>query len=1064
MRVQLLLFVLLSATPSSAEAPPGPARPTDPSQPERVARDASNPLLQSDRSSLNPASRRAVTDLDTFTIYGGPARYPEGRFEDEGGSTSWNGWTSADLSDTPLYWHVDTFNAENLQGHGPGNHALWSGQAATDQPQWVSPPGYGNSWFDALIYESTPLADTSAPQVVDLDFYFNHDVEPGYDFFRVQYDSAGQWIDVYSVDGANVDSMGVFTAPGVHYAEAGARPIAYAGNDYGGERGDRIRIRLVVDSDEAYSDEDGMFDSAAGAAQIDDVVIVTNEGTFTEDFEGPGPYLLDSERMPFAGDFADVYPGFRDIDPCRDNLSPLAGFLDYGQIVRNGPGVDGSTSTGGSTSPGIYYGVPGSWVTNYTGGLSYGLVPLCNCIESPEIDWDLPGADDGDPALVGAMVAFSAWVDLPFDNGIVFYWQFRSASAGSAFDLWRDDNWVYFGSTAGWSNYQFDVSRHLLPDPERVQLRFCVWDTAAIFGVPGIASTPSPLFDNVRVQKFRAGGPRITATSRWLPGDGFPASGSIDVSSPAARDALDVPFDMGQDRNSGDLIIVPGDSTVVTCEALLPGTSLQDLRMVWALKTNPVFENALRAPPAGPRDVNVVAGPAGTVWTGELLAMSIAPRPPNFTPEFSFDLPDADFLYPGDVLHYYFRATDSDGRISTLPPDLAGFGEFNGTFPVYGTIRALPTVKDTSGAQPRVLIVDDTRLFPHASALEQSLIELGLVEGVDYDMYRRRCVGVIPGSDGIGSSGGHGASLSQIAGYSTILYFSRNRGLYLLGGGPGETPWTKSDDIALLEAWHRLPGRRNAGFFGDRLAESLTPFPSGLSFLSNTMGVQFVASDVVPQLGGDRTPWVQADYPGFSAPLFLNFWCQSGVGPSPRNHVVPAAGATRGHAFSTGTPGQTVDGAAASVVFPNPHPGVTGYDVTFPYSLSWMYPLPQRAVALSGRTLLLRELLLLFEENPGSPPVVAAPERTSLELSASPNPFNPRTVIHFDVASGTTGTIQVFTIRGELVRTIHRGPFETDRFVWDGTDRRGARVASGVYLIRASAEGERRFVKVAVIR
>ena len=35
------------------------------------------------------------------------------------------------------------------------------------------------------------------------------------------------------------------------------RPIVYAGNDFGGDNGDDIRIRMVVDSDEFWSDEDG---------------------------------------------------------------------------------------------------------------------------------------------------------------------------------------------------------------------------------------------------------------------------------------------------------------------------------------------------------------------------------------------------------------------------------------------------------------------------------------------------------------------------------------------------------------------------------------------------------------------------------------------------------------------------------------------------------------------------------------------------------------------------------------------------------------------------------------
>ena len=37
-------------------------------------------------------------------------------------------------------------------------------------------------------------------------------------------------------------------------------------NDYGGDLGDQIRIRLVVQSDGAWSDQDGLWPTTAGAA------------------------------------------------------------------------------------------------------------------------------------------------------------------------------------------------------------------------------------------------------------------------------------------------------------------------------------------------------------------------------------------------------------------------------------------------------------------------------------------------------------------------------------------------------------------------------------------------------------------------------------------------------------------------------------------------------------------------------------------------------------------------------------------------------------------------------
>ena len=48
------------------------------------------------------------------------------------------------------------------------------------------------------------------------------------------------------------------------------------------------------------------------------------------------------------------------------------------------------------------------------------------------------------------------------------------------------------------------------------------------------------------------------------------------------------------------------------------------------------------------------------------------------TPEQDVRL-DECLADPGDVLHYYVQATDSDGRVSTMPSDTSGFLDFDPT-------------------------------------------------------------------------------------------------------------------------------------------------------------------------------------------------------------------------------------------------------------------------------------------------------------------------------------------------------------------------------------------------
>ncbi len=74
---------------------------------------------------------------------------------------------------------------------------------------------------------------------------------------------------------------------------------------------------------------------------------------------------------------------------------------------------------------------------------------------------------------------------------------------------------------------------------------------------------------------------------------------------------------------------------------------------------------------------------------------------------------------------------------------------------------------------------------------------------------------------------------------------------------------------------------------------------------------------------------------------------------------------------------------------------------------------------------------------------------TSLER-ASPNPFNPRTTLSFSLEQGETVGLSIYSVRGELVKQLvdERREQGLHTVVWDGTDRGGRGVSSGVYLAR----------------
>ena len=90
---------------------------------------------------------------------------------------------------------------------------------------------------------------------------------------------------------------------------------------------------------------------------------------------------------------------------------------------------------------------------------------------------------------------------------------------------------------------------------------------------------------------------------------------------------------------------------------------------------------------------------------------------------------------------------------------------------------------------------------------------------------------------------------------------------------------------------------------------------------------------------------------------------------------------------------------------------------------------------------------------PATPTAVtgAVPVATRLD-PARPNPFNPVTTIGFAVGAGPPRRIrlEVFSVRGERVATLVDATLRagTYRRTWDGRDRHGAPVGSGVYFYR----------------
>jgi hypothetical protein len=90
----------------------------------------------------------------------------------------------------------------------------------------------------------------------------------------------------------------------------------------------------------------------------------------------------------------------------------------------------------------------------------------------------------------------------------------------------------------------------------------------------------------------------------------------------------------------------------------------------------------------------------------------------------------------------------------------------------------------------------------------------------------------------------------------------------------------------------------------------------------------------------------------------------------------------------------------------------------------------------------------VFYSNP-----TAIPTKFALHQN-SPNPFNPTTKIAYDMSDAGDVKISVFNVLGQNVNDLVNGYREAGSYevIWDGKDKSGSAVASGMYFYRIDTE------------
>lgn len=96
----------------------------------------------------------------------------------------------------------------------------------------------------------------------------------------------------------------------------------------------------------------------------------------------------------------------------------------------------------------------------------------------------------------------------------------------------------------------------------------------------------------------------------------------------------------------------------------------------------------------------------------------------------------------------------------------------------------------------------------------------------------------------------------------------------------------------------------------------------------------------------------------------------------------------------------------------------------------------------------------------------AAPALDFALRPARPNPFNPSTMIGFQLPEAGRADLAIYDIRGRLVRTLVAAelPAGEHAAFWDGRDARGQAASSGVYIVRLTASHREATQKIQLMK
>jgi hypothetical protein len=966
---------------------------------------------------------------------------------------NWQGWTKSDeTAQRGTFFHVDDFNGLGGGSYGgltalEGAKSMWCGaRPSTTDPylcSWYDAPGYGNGWNQMLKTNGFNFVGS-----ITLSFKGRYDSEPDYDFTRVEYDAGGgNWQVVAEYTGAGDTVASYFIA------------LTQA----------RTKLRFHFTADGAWSDQDGLYNTDGGCI-IDSIRVIDNASLNNyENFESAAVgatsagIWIGAPEVAF-GNYAGLKNNLTDKDPCGDNFATqLIYFL-------------------GSPNPSSSY--PGLYDTPFCMGPGGIAAPCQNEIAvSPVIDMTkystacnyqqlgtIPPADL--PLLGGAILRFTVYRDIPLSNLVFYQWHVRSIVGGCP-GQWQDRNFVYYGPDMDYI-YTGEVISDLLGSNDPVQIGMgCVDMCDVWYLVNGncAAHTPSPWIDNVRLYRFKTAGPQWSYRALDIFQDNFPES-EFQLESYVRADAAN-------DINTNDNpVIRPADSIVVDAASLLGGGIGADpsggpavyLHVSAAYVGTDMLKpaNLAGASLAG----SVITGPIGSqytinfryvsddgIWT--IIQCDTARTAGGIQRDrYMVDLNDELFTR-GYQISYYFTAKDAATVESALPRWARSGGP-------YFEFLCLPTKNSD------VLFVDDfTGRGSFVGSVENYWMPVfdAVLAPPNNNVDKYDVNGP---SSGVSNGPGSRAKTKHLVDwYKKIVWDSGDLESITISDGTVNSD--KSNDCTMLINWFEQ-SEHICGLWvcGDDIAYDLDGLAStpSLTLMSTWCGVDFIATSYFDETGGRTgggtvTPIVTGDA---DAGIFIHlgvpdkWFAYGGCFVINQFDVLDKTANGKRAAFY---PVKSAVNRYAAISSTTLNP--SGFNVnTMWFGFSYQYVRDDVVSAPVDRFEIANDVFKWMQNETNiNITGTNTPPRATMLTQNYPNPFNPSTTIKFDLKEKGFVTLKVYNVAGQLVKTLVNGVRDAgfaNQVTWNGTNDRGASVASGIYFYKLETKDYSKTLKMVMLR